>query len=201
MRREFAPRRDTLPEPVVYPRIMDRSAELRIPIVTVTIRIAIAGKPVADAELFVPDEPRSDRGQLFDDVAAMLDGTAEFIPVREPASPRVRLIAKHAISWIAIPLRDPDAPSATDSELVTLYDRRHRVEIEVALAASGSGPDAPRRLTGVLLDSSPADRSRALDHLNRAIRFVRLWTTENHVLINKSQILEVLELTELPEAE
>jgi hypothetical protein len=37
-----------------------------------------------------------------------------------------------------------------------------------------------------------------IDYLNRAIRFVRLWTPEEQVLINKSLILEVIEM---PEAE
>lgn len=161
------------------------------------VQIAIASKPVAEVELFVGDEPRADRGQLFDDVAAMLDGADQFIPVREHTG-RVRLIPKHAIAWIAIPLRDSRATPG-DAELVTLYDRRHRVEIEVAMVpdlAIDPGPDAPNRLGGLLLDSAPADRPRALDHLNRALRFVRLWTSEHHVLINKSRILEVIEVAD-----
>jgi hypothetical protein len=56
-----------------------------------------------------------------------------------------------------------------------------------------------RRLEGMLMDSSPAGRSRAVDHLNRAGRFVRLWAAEEHYLINKGQIVHVGELVWTPE--
>ena len=69
--------------------------------------------------------------------------------------------------------------------MVTLYDRQHRVEIELV---------AGTRLLGTLLDSSPADRPRVIDHLNGAASFVRLWTPHEHILINKAQIVCVTEL-------
>jgi len=54
------------------------------------------------------------------------------------------------------------------------------------------------KLIGTMLDSSPADRPRVIDHLNRSGRFVRLWTTEEHYLINTTQVVAV---TELPGSE
>ena len=48
----------------------------------------------------------------------------------------------------------------------------------------------------MLLDSSPADRPRVVDHLNRPGAFLRLWTSEEHYLVNKTQILHVVELRE-----
>ena len=68
--------------------------------------------------------------------------------------------------------------------MVTLYDRRHHVVVE--LVGGGS-------LVGTLFDSSPSDRTRVIDHLNRAGRFLRLWTPDEHYLINKDQILHVSE--------
>lgn len=152
--------------------------------------MVISGKPPSDAELFVADTPRGDRGQLLDDIAELLDEPAAFVPIRDGGV--VRLIPKHAIEWVGVRQRDPDAPATASEEspeMFTLYDRRHRVEIDVA----GTG-----RLAGIFLDSSPSDRPRVIDYLNRAIRFVRLWTPEEQVLINKSLILEVIEM---PEAE
>ena len=52
------------------------------------------------------------------------------------------------------------------------------------------------KLVGMLLDSSPADRTRVVDHLNRAGAFVRLWTSDEHVLVNKTQILHVTDIRE-----
>ena len=68
---------------------------------------------------------------------------------------------------------------------MTLYDRQHRVQVALIEGEA---------LTGMLLDSSPADRPRVIDHLNRSGAFVRLWTSDEHFLINKTQILQVTEL-------
>ena len=140
----------------------------------VTVRLAIVGASPSAVEMFVPDVPRRGRGQLLDDLATQLDGEARFVPVRTTS--RVRLIAKHAIAWIAIDgSDDPD----------TLFDREHRVD--VALVAGGT-------LTGTLLDSAPAARPRVVDHLNRGGAFVRLWTPGLHYFVNKAHILHVTEL-------
>jgi hypothetical protein len=133
------------------------------------------------------DEQRHGRSELLDDVATLLDQSAAFLPVR--GTEGVRLLAKHAIVWIAIDRHDdqPNADLDDPSGVFTLYDRQHRVE--VALITNTT-------LTGTLLDSSPADRPRVIDHLNRGGAFVRLWTSDEHYLINKAQILYVRELTE-----
>ncbi len=70
------------------------------------------------------------------------------------------------------------------ADIVTLHDRQHHVEIELADTT---------RLTGTLLDSSPADRTRVIDHLDRPGQWIRLWTPEWHYLINKAQIVGVTE--------
>ena len=77
--------------------------------------------------------------------------------------------------------------SIEPSEELTLYDCEHRVEIELTKAT---------KLIGTLLDSAPVDRTRVIDHLNRAGRFVRLWTADEHFLINTTQIVAVTELGE-----
>src|SRR5579863_7364101 len=167
---------------------MDAKPELVVPTVAVAVRLAArAGEPIA-AELFVPDVPRIGRAQLLDDLAAQLESDARYLPVRVDG--RVRLYAKHAIAWIAVRRHDePRRPPHEDfddepSEVIVLYDRQHRVAIELRSGDS---------LVGVLFDSSPSDRPRVFDHLNRAGRFVRLWTAHEHFLVQADEILHVSE--------
>jgi hypothetical protein len=172
-------------------RTSNRSAELRLPTKVVAARLALVGGTPIDVELFVADIRRRGRSHLIDDIAAQLAGESTFMPVRWDN--QVRLLAKHSITWLAIRRRDPDEMPSTDfdnepSEL-TLYDREHRVEIELAHGG---------KLIGTILDSSPADRPRVMDHLNRAGRFVRLWTSDEHFLINATQVVTVIELGEEP---
>ena len=171
--------------------IVERSTELRLPTVAVPVRLALVGREPMTADLFIADVARSGRSQLLDDIAALLDQATGFLPVRDAAG--VRLLAKHAILWLGVDRHDdddgeldldfPDIPS----EVITLYDRQHRVEVALVTGT---------KLVGMLLDSSPADRTRVVDHLNRPGAFVRLWTTDEHVLINKTQILHVTETGE-----
>jgi hypothetical protein len=166
---------------------VERSTELKLPTVAVPVRLALVGREPMDADVFMADVSRSGRSQLLDDVAALLDDAAAFLPVRDDSG--VRLLAKHAIAWLAVNRHDDEALTFDDSpsEVITLYDRQHRVEIALVTGA---------KLVGMLLDSSPADRTRVVDHLNRAGAFVRLWTADEHVLVNKTQILHVTDIRE-----
>ena len=163
---------------------MDAKPELVVPTVAVPVHLALSGRPAIAAELFVADVPRTGRAQLLDDLAALLEDDSDFVPVR--VERRVRLYAKQAIAWICVRRRD-EAPSDYDdepSEVIVLYDRQHRVAIE--LRSGGA-------IAGVLFDSSPSDRPRVVDHLNRSGRFVRLWTASEHYLIHTAEILHVTE--------
>jgi hypothetical protein len=166
---------------------MERKPELRLPTVAVPVKLALIGREAVTAELFVADVARPGRSQLHDDIAAMLDEAASFFPVR--SGDRVRLHAKSSIAWVCAVRHDDDDSGEAEfvdipSEVITLYDRQHHVVVE--LASGGS-------LTGTLFDSSPSDRPRVIDHLNHAGRFLRLWTPDEHYLINKDQILHVSE--------
>jgi hypothetical protein len=162
---------------------MERNDELRLPTVAVPVKLTLVGRPAIDAELFVADGTRTGRTQLLDDLATMLDEPTEFLPVRRGG--KVRLYPKSAVAVVAVARREHDDEADFDdtpSEVITLYDRQHRVIVE--LVSGGA-------LAGTLFDSSPSDRPRVVDHLNRTSRFVRLWTPEDHFLINKDQILAV----------
>src|SRR5262245_59178871 len=153
-------------------QMRDRSATLRLPTVAVPVRLALVGRDPISVEIFVPDHGRLDRNDLLDDVAALVDMDAHFLPVR--GGDEVHLYGKHAIAWLAAKLEDG----------VSLYEDSHRVAV---LLASGT------TVTGMLFDSAPADRTRVVDHLNRTRRFLRLWTSDEHYLINTQQIVRVTE--------
>ena len=165
---------------------MTSSTELRLPTVAVPVRLTLVGHDPAPADLFMADVQRHGRSELLDDVATLLDEATSFIPVRGDHG--VRLLAKHAIAWISINRHEDEAEAEfanTPSEVMTLYDRQHRVEVALLTGAA---------LVGMLLDSSPADRPRVIDHLNRSGPFVRLWTSDEHFFIHRNQILQVTEL-------
>ncbi|HTR54645.1 MAG TPA: hypothetical protein VMJ10_28330 [Kofleriaceae bacterium] len=164
---------------------MDAKRELVVPTVAVQVHLALPGKPPIAAELFVADVPRTGRAQLLDDLAALLEDESDFVPVR--VDRRVRLYAKQAIAWICVRRREEAPTDYGDdepSEVIVLYDRQHRVAIELRSGAA---------IAGVLFDSSPSDRPRVVDHLNRSGRFVRLWTASEHYLIHNAEIVHVTE--------
>lgn len=163
---------------------MDRKPELRLPTVTVAVRLSVVGHEPAGAELFVAETPHG-RSAVLEAVDELLDAPSEFLPVRGPSG--VRLLAKRAIAWVAIERGEVSPDHEFDdqpSEVMTLYDRQHHVIVELTTG---------EELEGMVFDSAPADRPRVIDHLNRAGRFVRLWTSDEHYLINKAHILQVLE--------
>jgi hypothetical protein len=171
--------------------VMEQNADLRLPTIAVPVRLAVVGGALVDAEVFVRDTVRTGRTQLLEDVAATFDDDAPFVPVRF-ATGEVKLLAKRAIAWVEVQRSASDIDVDVDespSEVITLYDRHHRVVVELVSAARGGRA----QLEGSLFDSSPADRPRVIDHLNRARRFLRLWTPRAQTLINTDQILSVSE--------
>ncbi len=154
---------------------MKSTRDLTLPTVAVPVRITLVDRRELAVEMFVTELPRHDRSELLDALALLLDADAAFVPVRGDGG--VRLLAKRAIAWIAVRRDEPEGE-------ITLYDRQHRVTIELVVGSS---------LTGLLFDSSPADRPRVVDHLNSARRFVRMWTPDEQYLINRDQIVQVAE--------
>lgn len=204
-----------------------RTTELKLPTMSVGVRLALVAAPPTAVEMFVPEVPGRSHAQLLDDLADQLSGDARFVPVR--TTNRVRLIGKHAIAWIAVSRYAVDvappagaapgaAPGAADDpappveaelslageppasepatrggepeipEELTLFDHQHFVEVEL-----GHGG----KLIGTLLDSESAEHSRLGDHLNRSGRWLRLWTPDQHYLINTAQVVAVTELGEV----
>jgi hypothetical protein len=187
---------------------------------SVGVRLALVAAAPSAVEMFLPEIPGRSHNQLLDDLASQLASDARFVPVRTAS--RVRLIGKHSIAWISVPRHAPDARAAGEPpaealaeappveiadeppsdavvmlapepapdipEELTLFDHQHFVEVELA---HGS------KLIGTLLDSESADFSRLGDHLNRSGYWLRLWTPDQHYLINAGQVVAVTELGEV----
>ena len=156
------------------------------------IRVAVVGKKeLVNAEVFIVDTPRSGRTAVIDDVVALFEADGTFIPMK--CETGVRIYGKDSLACVAVRRRPEMIPDQEEaSEVFTLYDHQHRVEVELI---------GGMRLEGMLMDSSPSNRSRAVDHLNRVGRFVRLWAADEHYLINKGQIVQVGEMVWTPAAD
>jgi hypothetical protein len=169
-----------------------RTAELKVPTMAVGVRLALVAAQPAPVEMFLPDIPGRSHNQMLDDLASQLGGDARFVPVR--MANQVRLVGKHAIAWIAVtryPAGEaPEAPAASVDipEELTLFDHQHFVEIELA---------HDQKLVGTLLDSESIEHSRLGDHLNRSGYWLRLWTPDQHYLVNAQQVVAVTELGEV----
>jgi len=174
--------------------MMRPTAELRVPMVPVTVELAGVDAGPARCEVFVADVPRADRHALADDLATLLEAAPPFLPVKSATG--VALVAKHGIRWLSFSLRDPAEDVAADgvpaavttpepSEVLTLFDNKHDVEVTLADGST---------LVGAFLHSSPADRPRVMDYLNGPGRFVRLWTSGAQYLINKQHVARVREV-------
>ena len=160
----------------------------------VGVRLALVAAQPAQVEVFLPDIPGRTHNQMLDDLATQLAGDARFVPVRMAS--QVRLIGKHAIAWIAVtryaagevPETPAPAPAMDIPEELTLFDHQHFVEVELAHG---------QKLIGTLLDSESIEHSRLGDHLNRSGYWLRLWTPNEHYLVNAQQVVAVTELGEV----
>ncbi len=178
------------------------SGDLRLPTLSVPVELSRTGHARERVELFVAadgDGARRGRTAIAAELATLLEADVGFLPVRErdaAGAARVALIGKQAIAWIAISLRAaagdggagdgvPDVLEDEPSDALALYDQHHTVRVELA---------AGEVIDGHVLYTSPADRPRLADHLNLAVRFVRVWTASALYLINKAHIVRVLEL-------
>lgn len=169
-----------------------RTAELKVPTMAVGVRLALGAAAPAAVEVFLPDIAGRSHHQMLDDLATQLAGEARFVPVRMAS--QVRLVGKHAITWIAVTRYGAgEAPPAGAHhadipEELTLFDHQHFVEVELLQGG---------KLVGTLLDSESIEHSRLGDHLNRSGSWLRLWTPDQHYLVNAQHVVAVSELGEV----
>jgi hypothetical protein len=156
---------------------------LRTPTVSVSIRLALRGDAPAPAALFLPEAPQLGRAQLLDNVCGYLEEEREFLPV-ELDGMRA-LVNRAAIAYVAVARRPSGFDDDEVSDVHTLFD--HRCPVAVTLEGGIA-------LRGTLLFSSPADRARLIDFINLGPRFVRLWTSDELFLVQRSAIRILAEL-------
>jgi hypothetical protein len=178
---------------------MGETSELRVPIRPVPVELAMVGQRPEAAELFLAGRFPDSRSRLAAEVAALLEDDGVFLPVSAGGS--FSLCNKGAIAWVALIATSAPAimppsgashgdgvpepvESAEPSEVVTLYDHRHDVRIELE---GGTFVD------GHVLYSSPEGGQRVVDHLNRAGRFLWLWQGTTLYLISKQHVVRVRE--------
>ncbi|HSN27683.1 MAG TPA: hypothetical protein VLT45_15430, partial [Kofleriaceae bacterium] len=66
---------------------MDRKAELRLPTVTVAVRLAVVGHDPTGVELFLSEGPHG-RSEMIDMLGELLDQPTAFVPVKGPRAVR-----------------------------------------------------------------------------------------------------------------
>lgn len=158
---------------------------LRTPTLEVAVRLALRGDAPAPASLFLPEGPPKGRAQLLEAVCAYLEEEREFLPV---AFGELRaLVNRAAIAYVAVPRRPIGLDADEVSDVHTLFD--HRSPVAVTLEGGAS-------LRGTLLFSSPADRARLIDFVNLGPRFMRIWTSDELILVQRSAIRILAEIPE-----
>lgn len=145
------------------------------------VRVALEGEPARDAMVFVPDVPRSARAQLLEDVAEALEEDRDFLPLM--FGERRTLVNRNAIAFVAVARRPPGADDEV-SDVHALFD--HLCPVVLRLHDGTS-------LRGTLLFSSPADRARLVDFMNRGPRFIQVWTGDELILVQRSGIRTLME--------
>jgi hypothetical protein len=182
---------------------MGEPSELRVPIRPVAVELAMVGQRPEAAELFLAGRAPDSRTRLAADVAALLEDDNVFLPVAVAGA--FSLCNKAAIAWVALIASSAISPgpaspagdggvhgdavpepvdNAEPSEVVTLYDHRHDVRVDLA---GGTFVD------GHVLYSSPEGGQRVIDHLNRTGRFLWLWQGTTLYLISKQHVVRVRE--------
>ncbi len=151
--------------------------------------MALQGEAPVAVEMFVPDVQRQARSLLFDDVAAVLEEERDFVPVAFGA--RSALVNRGAIAYVAITRHAAKTFDDEISDVHALYD--HRCPVSLVLVGGTS-------LRGTLLFTTPVERSRLIDFMNLGPRFVRLWTSDELYLVQRSAIRTLAESFESREA-
>jgi hypothetical protein len=160
---------------------MRQTEILRVRQQNVPVELALADSVPRPVEIFLDEhQAHAFRRQHILD---LLEGEAAFLPARDSATGVWEIFNKAALIWIRVPLEPLGQGGAESSD--ELFDFQSRVRVELR-----GGPP----IDGDLLYSAPEEASRAVDYLNAAGRFFRLWDTHHLYLVNRSFVLRVIEL-------
>ncbi len=166
---------------------MSASSDLRLPKFPVEVEVGFADGSSRWVDVYVAEH--TEHSYRRQHVIDLLEADEPFVPARDVAEngdEHWAMINKATIAWVAIPLDQGSLPveeslEATDPEL---YDVQSPVSVDIS---------AHSAVEGHVLYSPPAGHGRLIDYLNQPRRFLRVWTAERLVLVNKSWVLGVRE--------
>ncbi len=173
---------------------MTPPSDLRLPKFPVEVEVGLSDGSTQWLEFYVAEH--NEHSYRRQHVLDLLHAEELFVPalevVRDGGDGRGdgdgvwAMINKATIAWVAIPLDEGALPVEESLEAVDpeLYDVRIHVSIEIVAHAT---------VEGHVMYSPPSGHERLNDYLNRPGRFLRVWTGERLVLVNKSSILRVRE--------
>ncbi len=158
-------------------RYMSALEPLRVRKQPLEVELALEDRPPRRMKLFLAehDSHTFQRQRVLDLLQA-----ETFLPACDAESGEWETFNSRAVLWIGMPLSSVDGEEAADE----LFEHRQRVHIDLIGGTS---------LVGELLYSATQEGPRIVDLLNRKERFLRLWTEDRIVLVNKKMLLRVVE--------
>jgi hypothetical protein len=156
---------------------MSESEKLRVRKQPLEVELALEDRPPRRMKLFLAehDSHAFQRQRVLDLLQA-----ETFLPACDAESGEWETFNSRAVLWIGIALSSVDGEEAADE----LFEHRQRVRVDLIGGTS---------LVGELLYSATHEGPRVVDLLNRKERFLRLWTEDRIVLVNKKMLLRVVE--------
>lgn len=151
--------------------------QLRIRKQPLEVELALQDRPPRRMKLFLAehDSHAFQRQRVLDLLQA-----ETFLPACDAGSGEWETFNSRAVLWIAMPLSSVDGEEAANE----LFEHRQRVRVELIGGTS---------IEGELLYSASQEGPRVVDLLNRRERFLRLWTENRIVLVNKKMLSRVVE--------
>jgi len=172
---------------ISYDDRVSASSDLRLPKFPVEVEVGFADGSSRCVDVYVAEH--TEHSYRRQHVIDLLEADEPFVPARDVAEnghEHWAMINKATIAWVAIPLDEGSLPvdDSLDASDTELYDVQSPVSVDIA---------AHPAVAGHVLYSPPAGRGRLIDYLNQPGRFLRVWTAERLVLVNKSCVLGVHE--------
>jgi hypothetical protein len=153
---------------------------LRVRKQIVAVDLALSGIAPRQVEVFLAEReiPVHRRQRLFD----LLEHGTSFLPARDSTTGTWEIVNRDLVVFARVALSAFTGEDGDASD--ELFDIRQRVRVDLTTG------DA---ISGELLYSAAETLTRVTDYMNQRERFLRLWTEEDLLLIQKSFIARVIE--------
>jgi hypothetical protein len=152
---------------------------LRVRKQILAVDLALTGIAPRRVEVFLAEQeiPGSRRKRIFD----LLERGTTFLPARDSTTGIWEIVNRDLVVFVRVSL----AASGDDvDETDELYDIRQPVRVDLTTGEA---------ISGELLYSAAETLTRVTDYMNQTERFLRLWTEEDLVLVQKRFVARVIE--------